>query len=87
MTTTDITVHANRTLYDKWNGRYGDIKDHIKVLKDRLKTTPPSDDKRIAEIDLEIQELYIQANLIHQFLADVGVMVYIHDRKERGGVS
>lgn len=85
MTTTNITVHTNRTLYDKWNGRYEDIKVRIKELKEKTKTRISIDDRMA--IDAEIQELYIQANLIHQFLADVGVMTYVNERKERGGVS
>lgn len=81
----NLTLHTNRTLYNKWNTRYEDIKVRIQELRNALKAT--DSDKRIAAIDEEIQELYIQANLIHQFLADVGLMAYVDKAKQGSGVS
>lgn len=78
----NLTVHTSKTLYAEWNRRYTDTKDRIKKLREMLAVT--TDDKKLSEIEHEIQELYIQANLIHQFLADVGVMARIDEIKSGG---
>ena len=74
-----LTIHTNRTLYDEWNKRYEDTKDRIKELKSKRVTETEPDTLRA--IEGEYQELCIQANLIHQFLADVGIMVHVEEKK------
>ncbi|MGX1266665.1 putative nucleic acid-binding Zn-ribbon protein [Rossellomorea marisflavi] len=74
-----LTIHTNRTLYDSWNERYKDIKDRIDELK--VKQKAETDPDSLNAIEGEIQELFIQANLIHQFLADVGIMARIDEKK------
>lgn len=80
-----LTTHTNRKLYDDWNKRYGDAKDRIKELKKRRETATNPDD--LAAIEGEIQELFIQANLIHQFLADVSVLVLIDENRAENKIS
>lgn len=74
-----LTIHTNRTLYDEWEKRYEDAKDRIKELKTKRATE--TDPESLNAIEGEIQELCIQANLIHQFLADVGLMVRLDEKK------
>lgn len=81
----NITIHTNRTLYDEWNERYTNTSARIKELRETLKIT--TNPEKQDEIDSEIQELCIQANLIHQFLADVGVMVYVEEQKQKRSSS
>ncbi|MGX1195785.1 hypothetical protein [Metabacillus sp. SLBN-84] len=78
-----ITLHTNRTLYDKWHTRYTDTSTRIKELKAKRESTFIDSDELSAD-EAEIQELCIQANLIHQFLADVGIMARIEDRTDGG---
>ena len=77
-----ITLHTARTLSTKWDRRYIDASDRIDKLKEKLTITKDPDDQMA--IEGEMQELYIQANLIHQFLADLGPMVYVEDHKKTG---
>ena len=77
-----ITLYTARTLSTKWEQRYDDASDRIDKLKEKVKTTKKPDDQMA--IEAEMQELYIQANLIHQFLADLGPMVYVEDHKKAG---
>lgn len=81
----NITIHTNRTLYDEWNKRYTNTSTRIKELRETLKIT--TNPEKQDEIESEIQELCIQANLIHQFLADVGVMVYVEEQKQKRSSS
>lgn len=77
----NMTLHTTRSLYDKWNKRYDEASERINVLKEKLNQTTDPDDQMV--IDGEIQELCIQANLIHQFLADTGLMVYVDEHKHQ----
>jgi hypothetical protein len=74
-----LTIHTNRTLYDSWNERYEDTKERIKELK--VKRVTETDPETLGVIEGEFQELCIQAHLIHQFLADVGPIVYLEEKK------
>jgi hypothetical protein len=74
-----LTIHTNRTLYDAWNERYDDTKVRIKELK--TKRVTETDPETLSAIEGEFQELCIQAHLIHQFLADVGLMVHLEEKK------
>ncbi|MCR6108613.1 hypothetical protein HXA34_20190 [Salipaludibacillus agaradhaerens] len=68
-----LTRHTHRSLHDEWERRYKETSSHIKELKEKLKDTANPEEQ--LAINGEIQELSIQANLIHQFLADIGTMV------------
>lgn len=80
-----LTVRTSRTLFDDWNRRYIDTKDRINELKKRRKTATNPD--VLASIEGELQELLIQANLIHQFLADVGLIVLVDEQKTENRIS
>lgn len=80
-----LKIHTSSTLFDEWNKRYADTKDRIKELKKRRETTTNPDD--LDSIEAEIQELFIQANLIHQFLSDVGLMAFFDKKTTENRIS
>lgn len=80
-----LKIHTSRTLFDEWNKRYGDTKTRIEELKKRRTTTTDPED--LDSIESEIQELFIQANLIHQFLSDVGLMVFLDKKITENRIS
>lgn len=73
-----MKLHTPTTLYNKWNKYYENNKKRIDALKKR-KTTASI--KEIPYIERELEELYIASNLIHEILADVGIMVYQNESK------
>lgn len=77
-----VTLHTTRTLHDKWNERYEDASERIKELKAKMKKEKDPDEQMA--IHGEMQELLIQANLIHQFIADTGLMVYVEENTDGG---
>ena len=78
-------IHTSRTLFDEWNKRYTDTKDRIKELKKRRETATNPDD--LDSIEGEMEELLIQANLIHQFLSDVGLMAFFDKKTTENRIS
>ncbi|WP_078598599.1 hypothetical protein [Evansella clarkii] len=72
-TSTLPILYTPRSLHDEWSRRYKETSARIKELREKLKATTDPDDQ--LAMNAEIQELCIQANLIHQFLADLGPMV------------
>lgn len=65
--------HTSRTLYDKWNRYYENKKERINVLKKRRETASIDE---LTYIESELEELFIVSGLIHEVLADVGIMAY-----------
>lgn len=67
--------HTPRTLYDKWNKDYENKKERINTLKKRRET---ADSDTLSYIESELNELLVAVTLMHEVLADIGIMVY-HD--------
>jgi len=76
----EIKIHTTRTLYDKWNKKHQELGIRIEKLKERRDKAKNDDELKSAHY--ELQEVLIESQLIHQFLADVGVMVYAEEQRE-----
>lgn len=70
-----MELHTSRSLFDKWNGIYEQKKERIKQLKEKQKQSTVAEEQD--SIQYELEELLVEASLIHQLLADLGLMAYV----------
>jgi ribosomal protein S4 len=74
-----MKVHTSRSLYDKWDEIHSIEKEWIKKLKEKRKyTTIPEEQD---SIEFQLNESYVKTNMLRDFLADVGLMVYVEENK------
>lgn len=66
---TETSNTNETTLLSEWTRRFDDVKERIEELRTNFTQSSNAIERR--NIHRELEELYIQANLIHQFLADV----------------
>lgn len=72
---------TSRSLFDDWNEKHKEISKKIKTLKqkrDEAKTDNEHD-----AIAYELNELFVKSNLIHNFLADLGPLVYNEEERTK----
>lgn len=77
-----MKLHTIRSLYDKWEDIYNNKRERTKKLQEKQKLTNINDDQEQERLHWEIQELLTESNVIHQMLADLGLMVYVEENRK-----
>jgi len=74
-----MKLHTIRSLFDDWEEKQRLMKKQIEKLKEKQSQSDNGEEQDMYQYELE--ELFVKVNLINQFLADVGLMVYVEKNK------